>query len=528
MFISAASRPHLQRPFVFHQPLIGKGSSSYSLDNTLRSSGAPTSLTTSSALSSDAKGGSTTGAEIPWSEVVSSIISEPKERAAALIMLHRCPLLGTAVACSVTVHHDKVLEITLASHRTGILPLDPSTESYARDTLDHQQRRRVVIPVSAIASIGCDLPQRSTSPPPSLLGGDGDVFDLSGDDSAPQYGHEIIGSPVRAMRITLHIHHDPAQRPSDWFNVDSTSPSGGQRSALRPRHVVLYATSQNDAHQWREYFRRICQGNLTEALGRATWKRLMGATHSGNATQQPGSTGREQDDAENDRLTGEGTPMVDGHTRSVESLLLDESSTPTLEFHQWHTSRHLSGAGQPNHARWERSSPSCQRTMVRLRDCTGYGVWCPYGHKWLTEVQPEVRLRALERIKATTMSLTEEIDAQTMIPDVAPWIVLQRPSGGEFHPCVNHSQSMRRDIMWRLSCLRHHRSAPDRQNNVNTTPDDAEDCERLSWLDARARFMSPTHYERFTAQKYLDVEEALGGIIDSLADKLSAATGIHF
>jgi hypothetical protein len=514
----------MPRPFIFHQPLVHNASFETTPTQFGHSSAAATSTVSHSPASATVPLGAV---EVPWDEVVSSIVSEPKERAAALIMLNRCPLLGTAIPCTVTVHNDKVIELTLATHRTGVLPLDPTTE-YFGNTLDRQQRRRVVIPVSTIASIGCDLPNEGVARTGGGLSNHPtwDAFPISaGDETRPQYGHEIVGSPMRALRITIQIHHDPAQRASDWFFVGGDDHTATSKS-LRPRHVVLYATAVADAERWRDYLRAVCQGNLTEALGRATWQRLSETVRS----DPPLATVLDASAAVGDVTLG-GQPMNSQpddpttYLKDAEDYLLEEGDVPTCEFLHWHLMQSFGRA-----SRWERPlSPQSQHDTARIRECAGYGLWSPYGHIWLSSVQDEVRREAQERIRARTMHVTDEARDCDMIADVAPWVVLQRPAGGIVHEQMDHSQAMRKEVMWRLSSLRH-RQPRRGEHHHPRQPIQAphDDDEGLSWLDARARFMSPLQYEWFTAQKYLDVEDAMGEIIDTLAQRLSTATGIKF
>jgi hypothetical protein len=561
----------LARTFVYHEPLCGDeaalatGTSS-SLDTTLNRTGLSSLTGFKSSASSTSRaatqsatgrrgsgngiplegGGST--AVVPWDELASSIIPDPKEKAAALIMLHRSPLQGTAVPCNIIIHNDKVLEITLATHRTGVFPLNPTTETFLGETLDRQQRRRVVIPISTISSIGCDLPRptdgegssAATSSWTDTAGGVFDSVGTSDDASAPfRYGYEIAGSPMRALRITLHIQHDPTQRASEWFGPVRSHTQSSPSHRLRPRTVVFYATSLTDANVWRAHLRKLCQGNLTDALGRATWKKLGDAgdaTWSGNqaavdATQQ--QRNESALDTVLNKTRGAGNQQSSDDSWQAQelaasvgsdALLLDSSPTPTADFLRWHARRHLTYLAKAS-GDVDSIEPSQQRMMVRLKDCTGYGVWCPYGHKWLSEVQPSIRLEALERVHAATMPIMEEVDEGTVIPDVAPWIVLQRNSSSALHENILHSQSMRRDLMWRLSSLRHRIISQSDKSDANPAITASSE---LSWLDARARFLSPANFQRLTAQKYIDVEGALGEVIDSIADRLSTATGIDF
>ncbi|CUG87110.1 Hypothetical protein, putative [Bodo saltans] len=566
----------LPRPFVFHEPAGDETaiSSSETTPNRtglssltgLRSSVSSASRLNSTQLLSTQgargaggvplEGGGST-AEIPWDEVASSIIADPKEKAAALIMLNRSPLHGTAVPCTITIHNDNVLEITLATHRTGVFPLDPTSATYPGDTLDRQQRRRVVIPLSTVSSIGCDLPQPSTTSPPmdkegssmttswtDTTGGMFHSIGSSDDASVPfRYGYEIAGSPMRALRITLHIQHDPTQKAAEWFGSLRSASSAASSHQLRPRTVVLYATSLADANTWRAYLRKVCQGNLTEALGRSTWKKLGDGNNGDTALATNNSeslidgvlsrargvilaTSTSQRQQPSDTSSQANDNLVAASDKEP-LLLLEPSSTPSTDFLRWHAKRHLTHLAS-SQGDVDRIEPSRQRMMVRLKDCTGYGVWCPYGHKWLSEVQSSIRLEAFERVAASTMPIMEEVEEDTIISDVAPWIVLERNSSNALHENILHSQSMKRDLMWRLSSLRHRVSSDHVEKGRLSGQDDMTTSSELSWLDARARFMSPANFQRFTAQKYIDVEGALGDVIDSIADRLSAATGIEF
>lgn len=407
---------------------------------------------------------------LSWAEVISKVVADPRERAASLAMQQRMPLQGHAMICSATIHNSSVIELTLSTDRL--------------QTQAPRLGARQVIPIAKICRVSNDLPSRESSP------------------TSERWGTEIQGNPIKALRVTLEI-------------VDDSNEAHTFR--------VLYATSVPQAVRWREWLHlQVPRNDRAAPVGHVIGQLLV---------QTPPKFDEGVDDASRGEAVSTAAVFSDTkHARRISKDTHPLDSPRAVEFTDWKS------AGNPifsGHVRrmFNRElrefgdvfgeDEALQAQQLRAISCwrsaTGYGVWDVYGHEWLSRVGSSLH----ETVSSTRLDHFSHQQATNVVDyrfDTAPWIAMQ----DRYAESAVREIAIRRELVYRLASLARKEAAMVRP------PAHVHSSVSLPHHAITAEHATPAEYAAFAQEKYLDAEDMMGNVIDSVAARVAKSTGIRF